>query len=85
MVCLEAFDDLVQQQVEHGVEGVTIGGRTGEGQLMNWEKHIMLIPHTVHFFGKEIKALGKELPGNSFDDPFVLTRIPEFCKFHICT
>lgn len=78
---LEAFDDLVRQQVEHGVEGVIIGGTTGEGQLMNWEEHIMLIAHTVHYFGTEIKVLGKALPGHHYDDPFVLTRIQGFCQY----
>lgn len=55
---LAAYDELVEQQIEHGVEGLVVGGTTGEGQLMNWEEHIMLIAHTVHEFGKEIKVIG---------------------------
>lgn len=56
---LEAYDDLVSQQINHGVEGLIVGGTTGEGQLMNWEEHIMLIAHTVHYFGKRIKVIGR--------------------------
>lgn len=35
-------------QIENGVEGLIIGGTTGEGQLMSWDEHIMLIAHTVN-------------------------------------
>lgn len=35
-------------QVNNGVEGLIIGGTTGEGQLMSWDEHIMLIAHTVN-------------------------------------
>ena len=33
-------------KVQNGVEGLIIGGTTGEGQLMSWDEHIMLIAHT---------------------------------------
>ncbi|KAG0622812.1 hypothetical protein M758_3G125600 [Ceratodon purpureus] len=55
---LQAYDDLVAQQINHGVEGLIVGGTTGEGQLMDWEEHIMLIAHTVNYFGKRIKVIG---------------------------
>lgn len=55
---LEAYDDLVNVQIENGVEGVIVGGTTGEGQLMSWEEHIMLIAHTVNCFGGKIKVIG---------------------------
>ncbi|KAL8111399.1 hypothetical protein AgCh_019207 [Apium graveolens] len=45
-------------QIEHGVEGVIVGGTTGEGQLMSWDEHIMLIGHTVNCFGGSIKVIG---------------------------
>ena len=32
--------------IQNGVEGLIIGGTTGEGQLMSWDEHIMLIAHT---------------------------------------
>lgn len=55
---LEAFDELVSMQIENGVEGLIVGGTTGEGQLMTWDEHIMLIAHTVNFFGDKIKVIG---------------------------
>ncbi|CAH9146421.1 unnamed protein product [Cuscuta epithymum] len=55
---LEAYDALVNMQIERGVEGVIVGGTTGEGQLMSWDEHIMLIGHTVNCFGGSIKVIG---------------------------
>ena len=55
---LEAYDDLVNTQIVNGVEGVIVGGTTGEGQLMSWDEHIMLIGHTVNCFGGSIKVIG---------------------------
>lgn len=45
-------------QIAHGVDGVIVGGTTGEGQLMSWDEHIMLIAHTVNQFGRDIKVIG---------------------------
>ncbi|MCO5550372.1 hypothetical protein L7F22_003856 [Adiantum nelumboides] len=33
---LEAYDNLIHVQIENGVEGVIVGGTTGEGQLMSF-------------------------------------------------
>lgn len=55
---LAAYDELVANQIAHGVEGVIVGGTTGEGQLMGWDEHIMLIAHTVNQFGRDIKVIG---------------------------
>ncbi|KAI5080579.1 hypothetical protein GOP47_0003762 [Adiantum capillus-veneris] len=55
---LEAYDKLVHSQIEKGVEGVIVGGTTGEGQLMGWDEHIMLIGHTVNCFGGVMKVIG---------------------------
>ncbi|XP_052211033.1 4-hydroxy-tetrahydrodipicolinate synthase, chloroplastic-like [Diospyros lotus] len=55
---LEAYDGLVNMQIEQGVEGVIVGGTTGEGQLMSWDEHIMLIGRTVNCFGGSIKVIG---------------------------
>ncbi|XP_055825944.1 4-hydroxy-tetrahydrodipicolinate synthase, chloroplastic-like isoform X2 [Solanum dulcamara] len=55
---LEAYDALVNLQIENGVEGVIVGGTTGEGQLMTWDEHIMLIGHTINCFGGSIKVIG---------------------------
>ena len=55
---LEAYDALVNMQIEDGAEGVIVGGTTGEGQLMSWDEHIMLIARTVNSFGRSIKVFG---------------------------
>ncbi|PKI67095.1 hypothetical protein CRG98_012516 [Punica granatum] len=55
---LEAYDDLVNMQIVQGAEGIIVGGTTGEGQLMSWDEHIMLIGHTVNCFGASIKVIG---------------------------
>lgn len=55
---LPAFDRIVEQQIQNGVEGLIIGGTTGEGHLMTWDEHIMLIGHTVVRFGNRIKVIG---------------------------
>lgn len=55
---LEAYDALVNMQIVNGAEGVIVGGTTGEGHLMSWDEHIMLIGHTVNCFGGSIKVIG---------------------------
>ncbi|CAM9003040.1 unnamed protein product [Rhodiola kirilowii] len=55
---LEAYDALVNTQIANGAEGVIVGGTTGEGHLMSWDEHIMLIGHTVNCFGGSIKVIG---------------------------
>lgn len=55
---LEAYDSLMNMQIMNGAEGVIVGGTTGEGHLMSWDEHIMLIGHTVNCFGTSIKVIG---------------------------
>lgn len=55
---LEAYDSLIQIQIANGVEGVVVGGTTGEGHLMSWDEHIMLIAHTITYFGSSLKVIG---------------------------
>ncbi|KAI3434535.1 hypothetical protein D9Q98_002608 [Chlorella vulgaris] len=55
---LDAYDAIVEQQVQNGVEGLIVGGTTGEGQLMSWDEHVMLIAHTVNQYGRHIKVIG---------------------------
>ncbi|KAF6160236.1 hypothetical protein GIB67_019005 [Kingdonia uniflora] len=55
---LEAYDALMHMQIINGTEGVVVGGTTGEGHLMSWDEHIMLIGHTVNCFGGQIKVIG---------------------------
>ncbi|CAD5169732.1 unnamed protein product [Musa acuminata subsp. malaccensis] len=55
---LEAYDSLIHMQIINGAEGVIVGGTTGEGHLMSWDEHIMLIGHTVNCFGTSIRVIG---------------------------
>ncbi|KAI6706667.1 hypothetical protein NL676_009629 [Syzygium grande] len=55
---LEAYDGLIDMQIAQGVEGVIVGGTAGEGHLMSWDEHIMLIGHTVDRFGTSLKVIG---------------------------
>ncbi|KAG1652434.1 hypothetical protein FOA52_005125 [Chlamydomonas sp. UWO 241] len=55
---LRAYDELIEHQIAHGVEGVIVGGTTGEGQLMSWDEHVMLIAHTVNIYGKDLTVIG---------------------------
>ncbi|DBA88022.1 hypothetical protein WJX77_011131 [Trebouxia sp. C0004] len=55
---LRAYDAHVQRQIENGVEGLIVGGTTGEGQLMSWDEHVMLIAHTVNNFGSQLQVIG---------------------------
>jgi 4-hydroxy-tetrahydrodipicolinate synthase len=55
---LPAYDRILEHQIKAGVEGVIVGGTTGEGQLMSWDEHIMLIAHTVNRFGDQLAVVG---------------------------
>nr|QKY14836.1 4-hydroxy-tetrahydrodipicolinate synthase (DAPA) [Polytomella parva] len=55
---LKTYDNIVQHQIENGVEGIVVGGTTGEGHLMSWDEHVMLIAHTVNSFGEKIAVIG---------------------------
>lgn len=55
---LAAYDALVRAQIAAGVDGLIVGGTTGEGQLMSWDEHIMLIAHTVNSFGDRLAVIG---------------------------
>jgi 4-hydroxy-tetrahydrodipicolinate synthase len=57
-VDLAAYDALVEKQIEAGVGGLIVGGTTGEGQLMSWDEHIMLIAHTAKLYGDVLQVVG---------------------------
>ncbi len=48
---LSTYDKLVAKQISAGVDGIIVGGTTGEGHLLSWEEHLMLIAHSVHQYG----------------------------------
>ena len=48
---LNVLDRIVEFQIEKGVQGLVVGGTTGEGHLMNWDEHLTLIEHCASLFG----------------------------------
>lgn len=62
---LACYDDLVEQQIAAGVDGIIVGGTTGEGQLMNWEEHLMLIAHSVSKFSDRLLIVGNTGSNNT--------------------
>jgi len=62
---LKTYDRLVERQIAGGVQGLVIGGTTGEGHLMNWEEHIMLIAHTVHQYSDDLLIIGNTGSNNT--------------------
>ena len=57
--------DRVNAQIDNGVDGIVVGGTTGEGQLMNWEEHLMLIAHTVTLFSSKLIIIGNTGSNNT--------------------
>ncbi|WP_419149625.1 4-hydroxy-tetrahydrodipicolinate synthase [Pseudoalteromonas 'SMAR'] len=64
-VDLDTYDQLVEAQIKAGVDGIVVAGTTGEGQLMNWEEHLMLIAHSVSKFSGRILIIGNTGSNNT--------------------
>lgn len=62
---LATYDLLVAKQLEAGVDGIVVGGTTGEGHLLSWEEHLMLIAHSVHQYGEELIIVGNTGSNNT--------------------
>ena len=62
---LPTYDFLVEQQIAAGVDGIVVGGTTGEGQLMNWEEHLMLIAHSVNKYSDKLIIVGNTGSNNT--------------------
>ncbi len=62
---LKTYDTLVEQQIAGGVQGLVVGGTTGEGHLMSWDEHIMLIAHSVHRFEDQLVIIGNTGSNNT--------------------
>lgn len=62
---LECYDRLVERQIENGVQGLVIAGTTGEGHLMNWDEHIMLIAHTACRYSDDLVIIGNTGSNNT--------------------
>ena len=62
---LDAFDFMVERQLEAGCQGLIIGGTTGEGHLMDWEEHLILIAHSVNRYGSKVVIVGNTGSNNT--------------------
>ncbi|MDQ2042519.1 4-hydroxy-tetrahydrodipicolinate synthase [Pseudoalteromonas sp. 20-92] len=62
---LAKYDELVAIQIAAGVDGIVVGGTTGEGQLMNWEEHLMLIAHSANKYGDKLVIVGNTGSNNT--------------------
>jgi 4-hydroxy-tetrahydrodipicolinate synthase len=62
---LATYDVLVQKQIDAGVDGIVVGGTTGEGHLLSWEEHLILIAHSVHKFGDKLLIIGNTGSNNT--------------------
>ena len=64
-ICLATYDALVAEQVSAGVDGIVVGGTTGEGHLLTWEEHLILIAHSVHKFSDKLLIIGNTGSNNT--------------------
>jgi 4-hydroxy-tetrahydrodipicolinate synthase len=64
-VCLKSYDALIEQQIAAGVDGIIVGGTTGEGHLLSWEEHLMLIAHCVNKFKDRLIIVGNTGSNNT--------------------
>ncbi|MDO6546183.1 4-hydroxy-tetrahydrodipicolinate synthase [Pseudoalteromonas carrageenovora] len=62
---LAKYDELIEIQIAAGVDGIVVGGTTGEGQLMNWEEHLMLIAHSANKYGNKLLIVGNTGSNNT--------------------
>ncbi|GLX77053.1 4-hydroxy-tetrahydrodipicolinate synthase [Thalassotalea insulae] len=62
---LATYDKLVNEQINAGVDGIVVGGTTGEGHLLSWEEHLMLIAHSVHQYSDQLAIVGNTGSNNT--------------------
>ena len=64
-VCLKTYDFLIEQQISAGVDGIIVGGTTGEGHLLSWEEHLVLIAYCVNNFSDKLIIIGNTGSNNT--------------------
>ncbi len=62
---LELYDYLIEQQIKAGVDGIIVGGTTGEGHLLDWEEHLMLIAHSASKYSEQLLIIGNSGSNNT--------------------
>lgn len=79
----DAYDRLVQRQIDAGVDALVVCGTTGEGHLMDWEENLSLVLHTLRDFGKQIKVIGNT-GSNSTKESLKATKKAVESGVHAC-
>lgn len=64
-VDISAFDYLIETQIQNQVDGIIVGGTTGEGHLLDWEEHLMLIAHAASHYGEQLLIVGNTGSNNT--------------------
>ncbi|MGK5091116.1 4-hydroxy-tetrahydrodipicolinate synthase [Deltaproteobacteria bacterium TL4] len=62
---VDTYDTLVEHLIKNGVEGIVVGGTTGEGHLLSWEEHLMLIAHSAKKYGDQLIIIGNTGSNNT--------------------
>ena len=62
---LNTYDFLITEQIKHGVNGLVVCGTTGEGHLLDWKEHLMLIQHTINKFSDKLIIIGNTGSNNT--------------------
>lgn len=65
--------DLIEFQIEAGIDGLVPVGTTGESPTLNYEEHDRVIEFTVETVNRRVKVIAGT-GGNSTDEALVLTR-----------
>jgi 4-hydroxy-tetrahydrodipicolinate synthase len=55
---LSSYDALVERQIAAGIDGIIVGGTTGEGHLLSKQELLTLISHSVEKFKGKILIVG---------------------------
>lgn len=61
----EKFNELLQRQIKGGVDGIIVGGTTGEGHLLSWKEHSDLIAYASKKFGSKLLIVGNTGSNNT--------------------
>lgn len=62
---ISRYDKLIERQIKFGVDGLVVCGTTGEGHLLDWEQHLMLIAHTVNKYADKLLVIGNTGSNNT--------------------
>ncbi len=69
----DTYDLLVANQIDAGVEGIVVGGTTGEGHLLGKDELLQLIAHSVERFSPQLAIIGNT-GGNNTREAVKTTR-----------